>query len=212
MSLFRSWSIVGGLFASGMLFATGCIGDDDPEVVGPKYPSEASFCQALAEAACSAKVVEGCYGANNTANMSSCRDAFRAEGCNPNHYGYHHEGAEACIAKIKAIYTDGALTQVELEDAENVCVKALSNSGGVNSPCEVDAQCNAGDGLSCVIKPGQQGTCQKPTEVMGGFSCAQAHEVCVEDFYCIDGNCLAGRQLNQACNELSDVLFYLEDA
>src|SRR5262245_715794 len=91
MSLFRTLRIAGGLFATGLYisaFATGCVGDDDPVVPGPKYPSEATFCQALAEAVCSAKVVEGCYGANNTANMTSCRDAFRAEGCNPNHYGY----------------------------------------------------------------------------------------------------------------------------
>ena len=204
MSLFRTLriAVAPGLFVSGLALAAGCVGDDDPVVPGPKYPSEASFCQALAEAVCSAKVVEGCYGANNTANTTSCRDAFRGEGCNPNHYGYHHEGAEACIEKMKAIYADGALTKAELEGADAVCVKALSNTLGPNGPCEVDAQCDAADGLSCVIKPGQHGTCQVAEEVEGGFPCAAPNQVCVEGFFCIDGNCLAGRQLNQVCSDV----------
>ena len=203
MSLFRTLriAVAPGLFVSGLALAAGCVGDDDPVDPGPKYPSEASFCQALAEAVCSGKVVEACYGANNTANTTSCRDAFRGEGCNPNHYGYHHEGAEACIEKMKAIYADGTLTKAELEGADDVCVKALSNTLGVNGPCEVDAQCNAADGLSCVIKPGLPGTCQVAEEVGGGVSCDAPNQVCVEGFFCIAGNCLDGRQLMEACSE-----------
>ena len=61
------------------------------------YPTEQSFCDAVAKAECSAAVVTACYGSDQASlpqDTESCVTA-RSARCNPDKLPYHPEYAEA---------------------------------------------------------------------------------------------------------------------
>lgn len=193
MSL-RNFSTVGGLLLLVGLVAA-CVSTEETNA-GPqfKYPSEASFCEALAKAECNAKVVEACYSANDDTNKASCISArqdfaqCRASVTgveNPPVTHYNPAAAESCISKHASIYGDAKVDRLELKAANDACIKVFAGSGTAGSGCSVDVDCDTTKNLLCVMKAGTtEGTCAVPTEVALGDDCSDAAAQCEDDQFC----------------------------
>jgi hypothetical protein len=148
---------------------------------GLPYPDETTFCQKLAEAVCNATVVTLCYSSSAQslpADTQSCVAAYRAQShCNPGGLGYHPDGAEACLAAVQTMYTDAVVESAELKAVEEACVTVFFAGGAM-------------------------GSCQSPTSVGGGSSCAAPNAVCVAGFYCFlpDAYCREMPGQGDACS------------
>jgi hypothetical protein len=183
--------------------------DDTPPPKGPTYPTEQSFCTAAAEAVCNANVVAACYQTTDVAaSTESCRAEYALrENCNPAGLPYRHEGSEAHLELLRAMYGDAQVRRVELEAVTESALTVFSNSGHLNDSCTVDTDCSGVDGLRCVVKPGIEGTCQQPVEVTAGNRCDEPNEVCADDFFCDSGGtdpsnaCIAYPDVGDACSE-----------
>jgi hypothetical protein len=187
----------------------GCLtSDNEKEPTGPSYayPTEEAFCKALAEAECNDEVVKACYSTDTPADdRPSCVDARSAQ-CNPSGLTYHPEYAEECLAKRKEVLTDASLSRTEVKDAEEACLAVFSAEGEVGTACATHTDCNTGEGLRCISKPGDAaGVCETPVNVGGGGKCDAAGAVCAEGFYCAatasSANCLEALAEGDACSE-----------
>ncbi len=175
------------------------------------YPTEASFCTALAEAECAATVVEACYGDSSAENTNQCVSArSEARTCRtiPGYEGadmagaqYDPASADACVQNRKQIYADAKLTRDELDSAGKACVAVFSRSLGLGAPCETDIDCDTKSALSCILKAGQsEGTCAVPEVVAPGADCSGDDQVCDEGQFCgAEGFCFAGYGEGKEC-------------
>lgn len=192
-------------FAVG-LPAIACKNIETTPPTGPAYPSESSFCQAVAEAVCNENVVEACYGSSQASladDTQSCREQYaRQPNCNPAGFDYHSAGAEACIAAMKDAYADSKLTAADLTAVADACLPVFSKGGPVGSLCDIDSDCDGALGLRCVIKPGQIGSCQDPETIGPGLSCVGEAQRCEEGFYCgSDAACIQRPGPGQGCDD-----------
>jgi len=173
---------------------------------GPAYPTETSFCKALAEAVCNSNVVGACYGSSDASlpdDTTSCREQYaRAANCNPGSFDYHSTGAEACIGAMKKAYADAKLTVEDRDAMADACLPVFSRGGPVGSPCDIDSDCDGAATLRCVVKPGQAGSCQEPELIGPGLSCVGPAQLCEEGFYCgSDAACIERPAAGQACDD-----------
>jgi hypothetical protein len=182
--------------------ACACGGSEaGPETGSGSLKTEAQFCQAWATNACNADVVAFCDpGADGPDTCIASQAAF-CESLVPSFYD--PTNAKVCLDAVKAAYADADLSSEELETVRHLaapCDHLIKGSGGANDWCAETADCNTLEDLVCVIKAGDtSGTCQVPAEVGGGQRCTGADQVCAEGFYCDGSNCIAYKDLGDAC-------------
>jgi hypothetical protein len=159
-------------------------GETDPDY---PYPTEDSFCVAVAETECNKEVVEACYGSDESTlleDTSSCQAAREAQ-CNPQGLPYRPGAAEECILERKKALDDAVWSKEEIAAVEQACLPVFSKEGGDGSACVSDYDCDSATGLRCVVKFGiTQGVCGVPVTVVGGEDCSDPLAVCSADFYC----------------------------
>src|SRR4051794_21634132 len=81
------------------------------------YPTESSFCAALAKAECNDSVVQAWYGSDATAladDRAGCAGARETQ-CTPNKLPYHPERAPDCIKTRLTGLADAVWTHEELD-------------------------------------------------------------------------------------------------
>jgi hypothetical protein len=150
---------------------------------GPKYPDLVSFCNARASAECSNAVVLACA----VPSAASCV-TNRAQVCvasQPSGTVYDPTSAQGCVNEVSNAYSDAQLTLSESTAIDMACLSVFDGPGSKDATCQTDGDCKLGDGLRCVLAAGAaMGTCQVPTSVTGGGSCAAADAQCVAGFHC----------------------------
>lgn len=199
------------LGAAAFIPAAGCVVTNETTPTGPaaptyKYPDQGSFCTALATAECSDAVVNACFGSTTVAaaDRQTCINArSETSRCNPGSLPYDPAPAEGCVAAVSALYTTGTWTLMDtrVKAATTACVAVFSKGGPAGSTCTSDTDCDAINGLSCVLKA-TGGTCEKPNAVAGGEKCPNAADQCPPDQYC-DGTknaCIAKGSAGDACD------------
>lgn len=206
-NLSKTWWASCALLVTSAVAGGGCVVESASEPTGPQYtyPTEASFCTALAKAECNKTVVGACFGSDDTtleADTAKCVTAREAT-CNPQNLPYNPAAADACIAKRTSVLSDAELTRVEIDDADEACLAVFSRDGGSGVTCAVNTDCNTADGLRCVVKPGQaSGTCATPEILGGGEKCTADNAVCDVGFFCsatAGDYCVAQPALGEAC-------------
>lgn len=194
----------GALFVAGALVA--CGGGKGKET-GPEYlyPDEAGFCAALGEAECSDLAVKACYGSDQSTlaeDRAACQ-AARSSRCNPLGLPYHPELAEDCITTRQQALEDAVWTKAEIAAVEAACAPVFSKEGPDGASCTADTDCDAANGLRCVVKLNAlSGVCGKPVVVAGGEDCSDPLAVCEEVYYCDPqvSHCLKRPEMDQACS------------
>ena len=187
----------------------GCDSAEEGAPVQSPYANEDGFCDALAKAICNDAVVQACYGSADSASLKvdkgTCiTQASRSATCNPGNMAYDKSGAESCVEKAKQIYSDGQLTRPELEAYAEACAVVFNRGGGVGSSCNFDNDCDAGEGLACVAKPGEAGSCQAPLDTAPGAKCDGAGAVCGDAHYCnveAGSFCVERPNVNEPCSD-----------
>ena len=171
-----------------------------------KYPTEESFCQAVAEAECSSGVVTACYGSDAASlpeDTTSCVAARKA-GCNPGFLPYHPEGAEGCVTARASALSDAVWSHDDIAAVEAACLPVFSKRQTEGAVCAASTDCDASAGLLCLVKLGSlEGICGAPTVISAGESCAGPTEVCDVGFYCDPkvSHCLANPKENDVCSD-----------
>lgn len=175
------------LFALLLGLPLGC--SSDPEEPPNPLATRDGFCQAWAESACSAKVVDYC-----TTQVDDCQ-ATQKDVCLdlvPRSYSSVH--AESCLRAVGAAYEDGDLSAEELRVVLHLAAPCDTLSSGTvddGDECSKSSECNTADGFTCIIKKGADlGVCARPEVVARAEECTGAKQVCEEGYYCND-NCVA---------------------
>lgn len=168
------------------------------------YPTEQSFCEAIAKAECNTAVVTACYGSDQASlaqDTESCV-AARTPRCNPNKLPYHPEYAEPCVNAHAAGLSDAVWTHDELASMESACLPVFSKGQPKGSTCAASTDC--ADGVTCLMKIGSlSGVCDTPNVIAAGEGCEGASDVCDAGFYCSPKvwHCLAEGTENEVCSE-----------
>lgn len=188
------------------LFASACGGGRDTDTSTEfAYPTESSFCAALARAECNDTVVQACYGSDETTlddDQARCSSAREAK-CNPKKLPYHPEQAEACIQARQAGLADAIWTHTELDAVDAACLPVFSKAGPDGAVCKTQDDCDTAAGFDCIVKLGSlQGVCGTPKVVGGGEDCKDPVSVCGAGFYCDPkvSHCLAQPKEGEACS------------
>ncbi|RYZ04753.1 MAG: hypothetical protein EOO73_22455 [Myxococcales bacterium] len=175
------------LFALVLTLPLAC--SSDPEEPPNPLASRDGFCQAWAEAACTAKVVDYC-----TAKVSACQ-ATQKDVCLdlvPRSYSSVH--AESCLGAVAAAYEDGDLSADELGVVLHLdapCDMLSSGTADDGDDCSKNSDCNTADGFMCVKKQSADtGVCAQPEVVERADDCTGVKQVCEEGYYCND-NCVS---------------------
>jgi hypothetical protein len=167
-------------------------GCTNTEVVQGPNPldTEDGFCQALAQAQCSSALVASCYNARqmDTATIKTdttrcVASASRTDICNPTGLPYHSDVAQDALDKITQIYSDGVLTSAELPELNAALATVFNRGEAKGSKCTIDSDCDAGNGLTCILHGGQ-GVCGEAMIVAAGSSCATVNASCGDANYC----------------------------
>ena len=159
----------------------GCKGEEEePDPLATR----AGFCQAWAEAACSADVLDAC----NVSDVEDCK-ATQSDYCLgllPKTY-QSSEQAKACVNAVGSAYADGDLTAEELQVVTRLgapCDRLSSGSRTNGQSCEANDDCNTAAGSSCIVKLGAaEGTCGVPEETAAGDACDAPTQVCKAGYY-----------------------------
>jgi hypothetical protein len=150
--------------------------------------TESEFCHAVAQAECVAFVVAGCYaGSTATAdkNRAACIAAREQPAhCNPSELPYHPEHADDCIAAHASVYGSGTVDAAGLAKIEAACVAVYNKGGLKGSACTVDVDCDATNGLRCIVRVGGKGHCEVPVVMEPGESCALYEAQCPDGYFC----------------------------
>lgn len=209
----RSWIAVAALAPWCALLAACTVSTETNPPAGSlyKYPTEASFCTALAAAECGATVVEACYGQTSQDNTDQCVSARSVqavcrtipglEGADYAGVRYDPAAADACVEHRRSIYADAKLTRAEVDAIAEKCIGVFSKGQGLGGACTTDIDCDTKTGLSCVLKGGQSaGECQEPITVGPGDDCSSPESVCESGQFCnTDGFCFVGYGEGKAC-------------
>jgi hypothetical protein len=181
---------------------------------GLDYPTVQDFCQGVAAVDCSGAAVSACYGANAQtidADTETCIGVrSRPELCNPSNLPYHAEFADGCVDAHAALYSSAQLDPTLYQQMQQACLQVFNNGGTTGTHCTSDANCDVGDGFSCLVHgSASQGSCQIPVSTMAGEDCSSPAALCTDStgtagaFYCEaapSGNhCIADPGMGQAC-------------
>jgi hypothetical protein len=178
----------------------GCSGSQPgPGAEESSLRTEAAFCDAWAEAACSDRAVMAC-----SSELDSCLEN-QAQACRalvpP---GYKAKYAEECVEAVGDAYDDATLTTDELDVVLKLggdCKRLVDGGQDEGGDCVESADCDGVNGFECVIQPGQTlGTCEIPVEVGAGRRCSTPGAVCEADFYCDGTNCVERLPEGEACD------------
>ncbi|HET7539646.1 MAG TPA: hypothetical protein VFK05_07235 [Polyangiaceae bacterium] len=183
-------------------------GCSSTETVFDPNASVSSFCGNWAKAACSDETVLACSGAAkvDAALTDSCVTSQRlfCEGLVPR-TGYSSLKATQCLNAVQAAYKDARLSAEEVLTVRHLgepCNHLIKGPQRAAESCSKDDDCNTLDNYLCVMKGGQ-GSCQIPTMVDNGTSCAAPDAACNPGFYCSGGddpNCVQSKALGKTCS------------
>ncbi len=175
------------LFALVLVLPLGCSSDEED----PPNPlaTRDGFCEAWAESACRAKVLDYCVAKSEDACQATqkdfCLDLI------PRSYDSKH--AEGCLSAVSAAYEDGDLSAKELGVVLNLaepCDRLSSGTSDDGDVCSENSDCNTADGFICVVKKGAgAGVCAQPEIVGAAEECTGSKQVCAEGYFCND-NCV----------------------
>lgn len=180
------------LIASCLLIA--CMEEDEP---APR--TREVFCRDFAAAACSAEVVSVCQAADAASCRASHEDFCRTIA--PDNFA--GERSQACIDAVAAAYADADLTASELVTVRLLgepCDQLSRGPRGEGQSCMERDDCDSASGFDCVMKSDRMsGTCEIAERVGPGEDCEADQAVCSGDFFCNGENCIAPRDLGDAC-------------
>lgn len=201
VSLVNFSKLVGAVLVAGAIAAPiGCTIESTNNTPQYKYPSLTEFCTAEAAAECNDNVVNACYNTVNDADRGKCQSAVSAT-CNATTLPYHPEKAEDCIAAITGAWADAAIDHNEEKSIDAACVKVFNRAQPAASTCQASSDCDALNGLSCIIKNGTSGSCGVPKNVAPGDSCSDASAVCDDTHYCDSGHhCVSSGMAGDSCS------------
>jgi hypothetical protein len=113
---------------------------------------------------------------------------------------------DACLNAVSKAYADADLSGAELASVLELappCDAIIRGPVGLGESCSTSRDCDGSQGYKCVLRGDAiKGTCQIPEVVGAGQKCAALQQVCPEGFYCDARNCIAAKDLREAC--LSD--------
>ena len=187
-----------------LLGTGGCSSED----VDNPNATVSGFCENWAKAACSSNVVLACSGAAKLdadltdecviSQRNFCEDELLAGKSK----GYSSEKAAQCLSAVKAAYSDARLTASEIAtvrhrgDPCNHLIKGTQRKG---ESCGGDDDCDTVQNYLCVFKSGE-GTCQIPSLVENGDSCAAPADACNPGYYCgVDEACVQSKAVGKTC-------------
>jgi len=165
------------------------------------------FCGNWAKAACSNETVLACSGAakiDATLTDACLRSQQRfCEGLVPSK-GYSSLRVTQCLNAVQNAYKDARLSADEIATVRHLgapCNHLIKGSQRAAESCTADNDCNTLDNYLCVMKSGH-GSCQIPTVVDNGTSCAAPDAACNAGFYCSGGddpNCVQSKAEGKTC-------------
>ena len=165
------------------------------------------FCANWAKAACSNETVLACSGAAKVdANLTdACVTSQRifCERLVPSK-GYGSLKASQCLSAVRDAYRDARLTAQEVETVRHLgepCNHLIKGPQRQAESCTQDQDCDTLHDYLCVVKGGR-GSCQVPSLVANGTSCAAPDSACNPGFYCTGGddpNCVQSKALGKPC-------------
>ncbi len=169
-----------------------------------------SFCENWAKAACSANVVLACSGAAkiDAALTDACVNRQRGfcEGLVPAK-GYSSQFASQCLNAVKRAYSDARLTAPETATVRHrgdPCNHLIKGTQGAGESCSSDDDCDTLENYLCVSKTGE-GSCQIPTVVDNGDSCAAPSATCHVGYYCgLDDTCVPSKTAARSALPISE--------
>jgi|GEM_PF-449472 len=164
-----------------------------------------AFCENWAKAACSDNVVLACSGATKVdASLTDhCVISQRAlcEALLPAK-GYSSRFASQCVNAVKTAYSDARLTAQEIATVRHrgdPCNHLVKGAQGAGEACVSDDDCDTLKNYQCISKSGA-GSCQLPTVVDNGDSCAAPGSVCHVGYYCgADETCVPSKAVGKTC-------------
>lgn len=191
---YAKWVVSLGLVVFG--WAAACSDSDEP--VKYKYPDYATFCDGLAGAECTSKVLDSCQ-----TNQVTCRDSRKNECLNhmDPHATYQPAHATKCVEAAGKAYKDALFTVEDRELIQKECFLLWGGQQNEGDECKRDYDCNVATGLRCVKpSPGAaSGRCFQPVEAKDE-RCVQPDAVCPEGRFCKNGDCVRDRTLDIECN------------
>ncbi len=183
------------LFSAFVVF----VGCSDAEV--DKYPSVASFCNALAKTECDA--VSGKCGVTSEAclktRLASC-EAFAATAKAGNLRDYKSSGVENCLTKTKSTLGKEKILPADDEAQFDACNRVFAGSVAQDKgTCTTKYDC-AGSDLIC-----DQAICVRKDEKAKDGYCSDPGSVCPTGQYCgvnavTKQQCLGRKQKGEACD------------
>jgi len=189
------------LLAVALLLPLGACSGSDSKGRGPNPLATVSgFCQAWAEIACNADVVDLCGGGDDIDACQRSQSAF-CEGLVPS-VGYDPKYAKECLRAVEVAYSGAGLDAEQLLVVRQLggdCSRLTRGSALAGEGCSNDTECDTISGYVCVRRPGTEGTCQIPVEVEAGARCRDPEAVCEEGFYCNGNNCIATLSEDEPC-------------
>ena len=178
----------------------GCSGAKEGTIPADPLETRSGFCEQWGKNACSAQVVDRCL-APDAAKCAETQTVF-CESILPGS-GYSKQFAKQCLDAVKTAYADAELTREEVDTVLRLgapCDRLIEGPGNLGDACNGDSGCNTLEGLRCIARAGETGTCQVPTIVGGGLSCRQPHETCAEGFFCNGVNCIVRLGAGELCS------------
>jgi hypothetical protein len=154
-------------------------GVDAPPV---NYPTQSHFCNARAEAECSAAMLSAC-GVTRT----QCEE-YRAQKCDseaPKDRDYREVASGACVALVASVYEDAKVTHDDLVSIRKTCEFVFGTDAEAGVGCAKNWDCNLDEGMLCVNTVScKTASCELPTYLDAGEVCAQPGTVCPQEHFC----------------------------
>lgn len=167
-----------------------------------------TYCDARANAECSAQVVTRCGAGGADACVRTRTD--RCTLTAPQGVVLRPTKVDVCVKAVTDAYADAKLTTTELGTVRTACDAIWSGRGQIQDKCASDFDCDTNAGLSCILpiaQPGQtvEGRCLRPHVVLAGEACASPADVCEPDAYCDQPTttCAMKKTEGQSCNPWS---------
>lgn len=179
--------------------ANGTSGHCRTDCQGPyyKYATLGDFCAAVGDGECNSSVTMACGS-----DGPSCTKAATAA-CSAISLPYHPEKAEACLSALTSAWSDASLSKDEVTSTGKACLPVFNKAGGNQAACTADSDCDALNGLSCIVRlsmTGATGHCAVPVMVAPGDSCSAADAQCDETHYCDGKHCVSVETMGASCS------------
>jgi hypothetical protein len=204
---------VAGLLTMGLVIAAapGCGSSDEAaekeKVDEDKYPDLGAFCNAVAQAECSAAVTGACaVNSKDTCiakvqNSCSLGTSDITRGMVVSNYPYGKKDGEPCVKAITEAYADAKLDSAEHATVRNACSRVFTANRQAGFECTSDVDCASGLGCYFDGTGNAKGTCQKITNVAKADDCSSVGAVCEKGYYCAKAvtACIARKPAGAAC-------------